>query len=148
MMDEPMVVHCCHCSWCKQETGEAFAINALIEVSNLQVLTGCLVEQTIPSESGQGQTLVNCTECKTTLWSHYAYAGIGEYIAFIRVNTLEKANQIIPDVHIYTDSKQAGVKLPENIKQSKGYYRANEVWRASALARRQKLFDKSGTISP
>ena len=22
---EPMIVHCCHCTWCQRETGSAFA---------------------------------------------------------------------------------------------------------------------------
>jgi hypothetical protein len=25
----PLIVHCCHCTWCQRETGSAFAINAV-----------------------------------------------------------------------------------------------------------------------
>ena len=37
---EPLFVHCCHCRWCQRETGAAFAINALIESSRVEVLSG------------------------------------------------------------------------------------------------------------
>lgn len=33
-----MAVHCCHCTSCQRETGAAFAINLIIESSNLTVL--------------------------------------------------------------------------------------------------------------
>ncbi|NNL18586.1 MAG: aldehyde-activating protein, partial [Boseongicola sp.] len=25
---EPMIVHCCHCTWCQRQSGSAFAVNA------------------------------------------------------------------------------------------------------------------------
>ena len=38
--DRAAFVHCCHCRWCQRETGSAFAINALIESSRVEVLSG------------------------------------------------------------------------------------------------------------
>ena len=29
LTSDPLIVHCCHCSWCQRQTGSAFAINAL-----------------------------------------------------------------------------------------------------------------------
>ena len=39
LKSDPMIVHCCHCSWCQRETGSAFVINALTETSEVD-LTG------------------------------------------------------------------------------------------------------------
>jgi len=27
----PLIVHCCHCSWCQRQDGSAFAVNALVD---------------------------------------------------------------------------------------------------------------------
>jgi hypothetical protein len=40
MNSQPMVVHCCHCSWCQRQTGSAFAVNALIESGRVELLQG------------------------------------------------------------------------------------------------------------
>ena len=31
MTAAPMLVHCCHCTWCQRETGSAFVLNAMVE---------------------------------------------------------------------------------------------------------------------
>ena len=36
----PMFVNCCHCTWCQRETGSAFAVNAVIEASQVELLQG------------------------------------------------------------------------------------------------------------
>jgi hypothetical protein len=36
----PLFVHCCHCTWCQRETGSAFAVNAFIEASQVELLNG------------------------------------------------------------------------------------------------------------
>ena len=35
-----MFVHCCHCLDCQQQTGSAFAVNALIETDRIEMLAG------------------------------------------------------------------------------------------------------------
>ena len=35
---QPLFVHCCHCTWCQRETGSAFAVNAFIEASQVELL--------------------------------------------------------------------------------------------------------------
>lgn len=145
LMAPPLIVHCCHCSWCQRETGSAFAINALIELSELNVLSGDLDELVLASNSGQGQKIMRCRICDTRLWSHYAYAGIGEKVAFVRTGTLDNPDALPPDLHIYTASRQEWVLLPEHVPAHEAYYKASERWTPSALARRQRLFDSGAT---
>lgn len=59
----PMFVHCCHCTWCQRESGSAFAVNALIEASQVELLQGEPVATKLPSMSGKGQTFWRCAEC-------------------------------------------------------------------------------------
>ena len=48
----PMFVHCCHCSDCQRQTGSAFVINALIETSRVEILSGTTVGVPVPTDSG------------------------------------------------------------------------------------------------
>lgn len=133
----PMFVHCCHCTWCQRESGSAFALNALIESSEVQILKGETEATELPSNSGKGQIVMRCPGCKTALWSHYN--GAGEALAFVRVGSLQQAPRLAPDVHIFTESKLPWVLLPEGIPAFPQYYRAAQLWPAASLERRAKL---------
>lgn len=133
----PLIVHCCHCRWCQRESGSAFAINALIESSCLE-LTGARPQFVpTPSNSGKGQTVARCPACQVAVWSHYG--GLGDIMSFVRVGTLDEADRLAPDVHIYTDSKQPWVLIPAGVRSFSQYYKSREVWSAQSLARREAL---------
>jgi hypothetical protein len=129
----PLVVHCCHCTWCQRETGSAFAVNAVIEASQVELLQGQPVQKTLPSASGKGQVLWRCPNCGITLWSNYPQAG--PRIHFVRVGTLEDPSLIPPDIHIYTSTKQPWVMLPEGVPAVPEFYKPAEVWPVESLAR-------------
>ena len=71
----PLVVHCCHCRWCQRESGASYALNALIETDRLTVVDGAPEKVLLPSNSGKGQAVLRCPECKVALWSHYGEIG-------------------------------------------------------------------------
>lgn len=138
MTAPPMVVHCCHCTWCQRETGSAFVLNAMIETERLHRLQGQTVEVLTPSASGLGQRIHRCPSCQVALWSHYA--GAGPVLAFVRVGTLDDPGQCPPDVHIFTASKQPWLSLPPEAKVFREYYDDRAaVWPAQGLARREAL---------
>lgn len=121
----PIVVHCCHCRWCQRESGSAFAINALIETEQLELMGGAPQSVLRPTASGTGQEVVLCPSCKVVLWSHYG--GAGAKAAFVRVGTLDNPDLCPPDVHIHTDSKQPWVVLPSEAEAFGQYYRGPDV---------------------
>jgi hypothetical protein len=137
LLRRPMIVHCCHCHWCQRESGSAFAINAVIESSELKILSGTAEYVPTPSASGKGQSIARCPACRVALWSHYA--GLGALVSFVRVGTLDEAGRLPPDVHIFTDSKQPWVVLPAAARAFGEYYKTGEVWSAESLARREAL---------
>ena len=49
-------------------------------------------------------------------------------MAFVRVGTLDNPNQAPPNVHIYTDSKQDWVVLPEGARAFAEFYDIPTVW--------------------
>lgn len=137
MTRDPMFVHCCHCRWCQRESGSAFALNAMIETSCITVLQGTVETVGIPSNSGAGQEFARCPTCRIALWSHYN--GAGKKLAFVRVGSLDDPDDVAPDIHIFTSSKQPWVVLPDGVPAVPSFYDRNEYWPAEALARRDAL---------
>ena len=130
---KPIIVHCCHCSWCQRESGAAFAVNAFIEATQVELLRGEPVPSTLPSLSGKGQTVWRCPDCGVTVWSNYA--GAGSKFNFVRVGTLDDPSRAPPDIHIYTSTKQPWVILPEGVPAVPEFYKPADIWPAEGLAR-------------
>jgi hypothetical protein len=142
LTDKPMFVHCCHCRWCQRETGTAFALNALIERDRME-LTGSSSVEVIntPSNSGKGQRIARCPTCRIALWSNYG--GGGDAIRFVRVGTLDNPDLCPPDVHIFTQSKQPWVVLPDGARAFAEYYKSAELWPAESLSRRAAVMPRT-----
>lgn len=137
----PLFVHCCHCRWCQRETGSAFAHNALIEAEHVILLRGEVEMISTPSASGKGQRIARCPKCRIAVWSHYS--GLGDVLNFVRVGTLDEADSMPPDIHIYTGSKQPWVILPPGVPAVVEYYKASEYWSKESLERRETLRTKA-----
>jgi hypothetical protein len=128
-----LFVYCCHCTWCQRETGSVFALNALIQTTALKLTHGEPQLISTPIESGCGQQIARCGDCQLALWSHYG--GRNTAFSFVKVGTLDNPNLLPPDIHIYTRSKQAWLKLPDEALQCEAYYRRDEHWPADSLER-------------
>ena len=129
----PLIVHCCHCHWCQRETGASFALNAMIEAERVTLLEGEPIAVLTPSNSGKGQVIWRCPECYVALWSNYS--GAGERIHFVRVGTVDEANRLSPDIHIFTASKQPWVEIPAGHNAVEKYYNREKYWSDESLAR-------------
>ena len=136
MEASPMIVHCCHCSWCQRETGSSYVLNALIEASKLTVVDGDPVKILTPSASGKGQTIWRCPDCQVALWSRYA--GFGDAVSFVRVGTLDEAHRFPPDVHIFTTTRQPWVRIPDEQPAFDEFYALREQWPDESRARLRK----------
>ena len=137
MPSKPLFVHCCHCRWCQRETGTAFALNAMIEADRVVLLKGSPEVVNTPSNSGKGQKIARCPQCRIALWSNYA--GAGDHVRFIRVGTLDEPDRLPPDIHIFTESKQPWVVLPPGTPAVPQYYRRADHWPEASLARWRAL---------
>lgn len=126
----PLIVHACHCTRCRRETGSAFALNALVEAASL-VTRGDEAVSELPTDRGEPQIVRRCAACGTAVWS--CYPGFGPKIAFLRVGALDEP--MPPDVHIWTRSKLPWVPIPEGARQVGEFYRLREVWTEEAVER-------------
>jgi len=131
---KPMFVNCCHCSWCRRETGSAFVINAIIEADRVILTKGEVVRSELPTASGRGQAVLRCASCGTALWSHYS--GAGPKISFVRAGTLDDPGQCPPDAFIFTADKLPWVQLTPGIPAFPERYDLKTQWPAESLARR------------
>ena len=137
MTTAPLFVHCCHCRWCQRETGSAFVLNAMIEADRVQLLGAEPEIVDTPSASGLGQKIARCPRCRIAVWSHYA--GAGPVVKFVRVGTLDQPDHLPPDIHIFTESKQPWVVIPQDMPAVPEYYDREKYWPAESLARRQVM---------
>ena len=144
MASRPLIVHCCHCSWCQRQSGSAFAVNALIEADRVEVLNGIVEEITVDSPSGASQRIARCPDCRVAVWSNYLVLAddLGEAVHFIRVGTLDQPAQLPPDVHIYASSRQPWLTLPADARVFDEYYVTREIWSADSFRRREALIQK------
>jgi hypothetical protein len=140
LTDAPMFVHCCHCSCCQTETGSAFVLNALIESDRVELLEGAPAPVLTPSESGRGQQIWRCPDCRVALWSNYG--GSVDALRFVRIGTLDTPSALAPDVHIYTRSKLPWVQLPDGVPAFEAYYDSAALWPAASLERRGTVMTK------
>lgn len=133
LLRAPLFVHCCHCTRCQRETGSAFALNALIESSEVKLLQGRPSPSAVPTRSGKGQTILRCRTCCVAVWSHYGAGGAA--LSFVRVGSLDDSSRIAPSIHIYTTTKQPWVILPADIPAVEEYYRGSDYWPSDSLTR-------------
>lgn len=167
----PLAVNCCHCTSCQRETGSAFSPNIIIEAINVTRLPPAaptvpaspvapenlppagpglhdgqddgsgLVKTHIPSESGDGQTVVRCPKCLNAVWSEY----MGPAMMYIKAGTLDRAWLVEPDAHIFVRSKRPFVGIGDGKPQFEAYYNKTEVWRPESLERWAKFLESRAT---
>jgi len=86
-----------------------------------------------PSNSGSGQRIARCPQCRVAVWSNYS--GAGPVIKFVRVGTLDNPDRLSPDIHIFTESKQPWLALPAGVPVVAQYYKREKYWPEESLAR-------------
>ncbi|MEH6690732.1 MAG: GFA family protein [Pseudorhizobium pelagicum] len=137
----PMFIHCCHCRDCQRQSGSAFAVNALIEADRVEIVEGEPVMITLPTDSGYPHDVYCCPQCQSALWSDYGRRG---WLRFMRVTTLDRADEFAPDIHIFTRSRLPWVRLPENAVAVEEYYSPAKLWPQQSLDRREAARLKAG----
>jgi hypothetical protein len=145
LTSDPLIVHCCHCSWCQRQTGSAFAINALFVAEEVKLLKGKVKAEMVDSPSGKGQRIARCPHCDIAVWSNYYMGGIREGIRFIRVGTLDDPDQLPPDVHIYTSTRQSWFQIPDDAHVEDSFYDYETTWSPENQVRLQALREAAKT---
>ncbi|KAF2273029.1 glutathione-dependent formaldehyde-activating GFA [Westerdykella ornata] len=137
---DPLIVQCCHCTWCQRETGSAFVINALFASEHVTHLGGEPNVISTPTASGKGQEIARCPKCYGAVWSNYG--GAGPLLRFVRVGTWDSPHEATPEVHVFTASKVPWVELPKDVPAYEGPYDAGKVWSKEVDERRHAMMER------
>jgi hypothetical protein len=84
-----------------------------------------------PSASGKGQKIARCLTCRVAVWSNYPQAGPA--VRFVRVGPMDNPDLCLPDIHIFTSSKQPWVTLAPGTNAVPEFYDLDAVWPAESL---------------
>lgn len=133
---EPLIVHACHCRDCQRLTGGAFALNIWIERRFVEADHARLGSVMLTAGSGKPHEVFRCPQCGTALYSKY-HAASGDTV-LLRAGTLDRPEEVAPDVHIFTRSKLPWLQLPEGARAFEAFYKLPEVWSAASLERWQR----------
>ena len=133
MLRPPMYVHCCHCTWCRRESGAAFALNGMVEGSAVALSHGEVEIIDTPTKSGRGQQVSRCPTCRVALWVNFSTAGAAIHV--VRMGTLDHGELFPPDVHIFTSTKLPWVVLGDDIPAYAEFYTKPEMWSQQSMER-------------
>lgn len=132
---ETIALFVCHCTECQCQAASAFGMALWIQNYEKELLTGSTVSwaRTMPS----GKQLVGefCPSCGTRLF--HQVAGQSKVMS-VKPGTLNITQSLNPVAHIWTQSAQPWVKIPDGILSFAGnppdFEAIFEVWRAQKNA--------------
>jgi hypothetical protein len=87
--------------------------------------------------TGNNHEVLFCGKCGTYVWSRY-HGAPGDAL-FVCAGTLDKAEVVTPDIHIFTRGKLPRVKLPEGARAFNTFYDIGKEWPPQSRARRQTM---------
>jgi hypothetical protein len=115
-------------------TGSAFVVNAMTLAKDLHVSKGSIAPWPAPAAKGNKHFVHRCAQCQGALWS--SYGGKATAMVYLRVATLDEAEQFPPMAHIYVRSKLPWVVLPKDVPAFKTWYDREKTWPPESIARR------------
>ena len=107
---EPLMQVVCHCETCRKNSGSAFSMNVAVPQDSLRIERGSPRRYEDHSgASGKAFYRFFCGDCGSHVYSHGAAYGA---IVFIKAGTLDDANWLAPNLHIWCAGKLPRVGIP------------------------------------
>ena len=132
LKDNPVFVHACHCSLCKQQTGSAFIAHAFIESFNFEVTKGTLNYFEGATGSGNPHEVGRCDNCSVAIISFYR----GQRLrGVVKVGTLDEPEKFPPKVHAHVNNKVPWIEIPKDIPAFEGNYDFEKTWPKESFQR-------------
>lgn len=113
----PSIGHC-HCIMCQKFHGAAFSTFVAVNLDDLHWLTG---ENNLQSYRAENQTIRKfCRNCGSSLMFESKYNRV-ENTTEIALASFDNILHVVPDAHIYTQTKVDWLILNDNIPQYLAY---------------------------
>lgn len=108
---EPVFTYACHCHNCQKRTGSACSLGMVVMTDSLDV-QGALTAWTRVSDRGRENTRYSCAACGNII---YGIGADSPELAKLQAGTLEDTSGVLPEVHMWTCSKQPWLQLPPDV---------------------------------
>jgi hypothetical protein len=110
-LDDLPLSYACHCRDCQTWSGSAFAVHSMISEPLLKIASEAVRFQLAGLESTAPEH-IGCATCFTRIAnSNSAVPGL----LILRAGTLDRSDEIVPVVHIWTKRKQPWIAIPDDI---------------------------------
>ena len=110
---EPRLLVVCHCTDCQRQSGSAFGMSLVVAEADFRVLEGEPRIFELRSEAGRGKRGAFCADCGTRLYHETAFR---KGSVSVKAGTLDDTRGLRPDMHIWTDSRQPWVAIPDGVE--------------------------------
>jgi hypothetical protein len=112
---EPVNVYVCHCTDCQRSTSSAFSIAVIVPEEAFLVL-GSRIRPAPGGVTAGGREKIRqiCADCGTWLYgAPRAYRQRPGLVRFVRAGTLDDTSWLRPTTHLWIQSAQKSITLPE-----------------------------------
>ena len=107
-----MITLVCHCRDCQKLSVSAFSMTMMVRREDLEIVRGELAAFDRPAASGNVARCYFCPTCSNRI---YHENPAKPELVRLKPGTLDDTDIIQPDMHVWTSSKQAWVKLPDDM---------------------------------
>ena len=113
---EPVMTAVCHCENCQKQTGTAFSIIVAVPEDSISFESAdSLREYLDRGDTGQPVHRRFCQKCGSPILSIVeSVPGLG----FIKAGTLEDRSWLAPTMHIWCDTAQPWVQIPDDVEKT------------------------------
>ena len=109
----PKQISVCHCMDCQRQSGSAFGMTLVVKEEDFRLTEGELKTYASTSDAGRAKLGAFCPECGTRIYHKPEWRGGN---VSVKPGTLDDTSTLKPDMHIWTDSKQPWITIPEDVE--------------------------------
>jgi hypothetical protein len=106
-------VYACHCTDCQRQSGSAFGMTMVVAEADFQLTKGEVKTFTLRSDAGRTKLGAFCAQCGTRIF-HKVEPRPG--MISVKLGTLDDTGSLQPKFHLWTNSKQGWVAIPEGVE--------------------------------
>jgi hypothetical protein len=108
----PLTLYACHCTECQRQTGAAFGLSMVVPRDALAVVRGT-PKQWRRVVEGRGRVIwcFFCGDCGGRLFHN---PEVNPKVSIVKPGTLDDTRWLEPVAHIWTDSAQPWVSIPQH----------------------------------
>jgi hypothetical protein len=108
---EPLTVYVCHCTECQKQSSSAFGMSMTVLRDDVTITQGTPRSFERPARDNHHVVCTYCTDCGSRLF--HARSNRPDHMN-IKPGTLDKTGWLRPVAHIWTNSAQPWVTVPED----------------------------------